>query len=199
MRDQANIAAGLRDWAHGMYTLQAAAELLIRFGPPLLTGPWVEHDPDRDRHWFNAQRVAEDSGYLSGGERRVLRIAASLADPEATVDLSDALSGLDRQHLALVLAAVAHAGGSHEHTRLVHAPDGRLVSASGVRLATRRQGSLYDWSTAERVRTGTEPPTTPTTPTTTGGGVDPDPARPTRGPGRPGRDPGQAYRRGGAC
>jgi hypothetical protein len=150
MRDVVNLVEGLREWARGMYPLEAAVELLIRFGAPLLTGPWVEYDAGRDRYWFSAERVRVESGCLSGGERRMLRIAASLADPEVTVDLSDALSGLDREHLALVLAAVAHAGGSHDYSRLVPDPDGSWAAEDGVRLATRPPGSLYDWPSVER-------------------------------------------------
>lgn len=114
MTELSDRAEGLRAWARGMYTLTAAAELLIRFGPPLLTGPWVEHDPDAARYWFNTETAAEEGGYLSGGERRVLDLAASLASDERPVALGDAVSGLDREHLDLVLAAIAHAAGSHE-------------------------------------------------------------------------------------
>ena len=49
----------------------------------------------------------------SSGQLRLLRAAASLADGRP-VDLGDAASGLDRRHLQLLLAAISHAGGSHE-------------------------------------------------------------------------------------
>lgn len=52
---------------------------------------------------------------LSGGETRLLRIAASLLGGPP-VDLSSNLAGLDREHLQRVLVAIAHAGGGHEHT-----------------------------------------------------------------------------------
>ncbi len=58
-------------------------------------------------------------GTLTGGGgsvNRVLRIAASLSELGAPVDLVDAVTGLDRHNLALVLGAVSHANGSHEHT-----------------------------------------------------------------------------------
>lgn len=50
----------------------------------------------------------------SSGQLRILRAAASIADGRP-VDLGDTASGLDRRHLQLLLAALSHAGGSHEH------------------------------------------------------------------------------------
>ena len=44
-----------------------------------------------------------------------LRIAASLSELGVPVDLADAVTGLDRHNLALVVAAISHANGSHEH------------------------------------------------------------------------------------
>lgn len=55
---------------------------------------------------------------LSGGEQRVLRIAASLA-AGAPVNLGDTLLGLDRDVMDLVLAAMAHANGSHDHPLII--------------------------------------------------------------------------------
>ncbi len=46
----------------------------------------------------------------------VLDIAAALAGDGQPVALGEAVSGLDRKHLELVLAAIAHAAGSHEHS-----------------------------------------------------------------------------------
>jgi len=67
--------------------------------------------------WRDAA-AALDAGTLTGGsgsDNRVLRIAAGLSDLGVPVDLADAVTGLDRHHLALVLAAIAHANGSHQH------------------------------------------------------------------------------------
>lgn len=137
-------AEGLRAWAKGMHTLVAAAELLIRSGPPLLTGPWVEHDPERGRYWFNVEAVTEDGGHLSGGERRVLDLAAALASDDHPVALGDAVSGIDRKHLTLVLAAIAHAAGSHEHSRMVY--DGFLEGTDAPRpVGFEKLDSLYPW------------------------------------------------------
>lgn len=49
----------------------------------------------------------------SGGERRVLLVALSLAEG-VPVDLREALCGLGRQSLLLVAECVAHAGGERE-------------------------------------------------------------------------------------
>lgn len=111
-------AGGLRAWAQGSYPLEAAAELLIRaLHGRLLAGPWVVYDEDSGRHWFDVEQVT-DAGFLSGGELRLLTLAASLADDtgENTVSLNHVVLGLDRANLDLVLAAIAHAGGSHEDT-----------------------------------------------------------------------------------
>lgn len=44
----------------------------------------------------------------SGGERRVLVIAASLTRSVHPVDLGDAITGLDTKSAAIVLAALGH-------------------------------------------------------------------------------------------
>lgn len=107
----------LRRWAKGLYPLEAGVELLIRafdgrFANP--SQPWVQQGDDPGWWWIDVEQMTEDNyGALSGGETRLLRIAASLLGGPP-VDLSRNLAGLDRQHLQLVLDAIAHAGGSHE-------------------------------------------------------------------------------------
>lgn len=66
-----------------------------------------------------------------------MMLAASLADVGVGVVLGDVLPGLDRKNLDLVLAAVAHAGGSHEHSDFITNADG---TGSFARLP-----SLYPW------------------------------------------------------
>lgn len=108
----------LRRWAKGLYPLEAGVELLIlafdgRFANP--NQPWVEQGDDPGWWWIDVERMTEENfGALSGGETRLLRIAASLLGGQP-VDLSRNLAGLDREHLQLVLATIAHANGSHEH------------------------------------------------------------------------------------
>ncbi len=64
----------------------------------------------------------------------MLRVAASLADGRP-VDLADVALTLDRRTLGLVLAALAHAAGSHAH----RAP---ALDGSDVRLEP-----LFRWPT----------------------------------------------------
>ena len=133
----------LREWARGSYPLVAATELLLRaFGGRFarLGNPWVIKDAEYGNVWIDFERVPDHVDGLSGGERRLLMLAASLAGVGVTVDLGDILPGLDRRVLNLVLAAVAHAGGSHEHSDIVEHPDGTVTLGSRGYLP-----SLYPW------------------------------------------------------
>lgn len=72
------------------------------------TGPdWAEID------WPATRRT---TGHLSGGERRLLALASSLASGEP-VDLSDTLTGLDSTNGRIVLEAIAHAMGFERPSR----------------------------------------------------------------------------------
>ena len=134
--------AGLRAWAKGMYPLDASVELLIgyaggRFATP--GHPWIQPADQPGRWWLDPSRINDDTiGALSGGEQRVLRIVASLAAGEP-VDLSRNLPGLDRPAIELVLAAVAHAAGSHEHA------DIRIDHERGVAVLHGQLPSLHPW------------------------------------------------------
>lgn len=123
----------LRQWAKGMYGCEAATELLIRTGWASPGLPWVEPDG-----WIDAAKIVPNIGAYSGGEQRFLRIVASLYGAEP-VDLEDAISGIDRELVALVLAALAHASGSHEHSDFQMNGDG---TGSIVKLST-----LHAWPT----------------------------------------------------
>ncbi|SDS02156.1 hypothetical protein SAMN04489751_1041 [Brevibacterium sandarakinum] len=101
----------LRAWARGDLALEASVELLIgALNGSLLDGPWISRDEQGHWYFYTKHTVAE-SGHLSGGERRVLAIATSLADIDLPVDLSNAITGLDSVELRLVLQALDHAGG----------------------------------------------------------------------------------------
>lgn len=134
--------AGLRAWAKGLYPLEAAVELLVgfaggRFATP--GHPWIQPSDQPGRWWLDPSRISNDTiGALSGGEQRVLRIVSSLAGGEP-VDLSENLSGLDRPTTGLVLAAVAHAAGSHEQA------DIRIDRERGVSVLHGRLPSLHPW------------------------------------------------------
>lgn len=141
---------GLRHWAKGIYPLEAGVELLARAFDGRFTGagyPWVQ-PADAGSYYLDADQLTEDAfGAYSGGEQRVLRIAASLLGG-TPVNLYEELPGLDREHVELVLAAVAHAAGSHQHSGdLVPDPEGRYVS-NGVRMGFAKLPSLHPWPTA---------------------------------------------------
>jgi hypothetical protein len=127
----------------GSYGFEAATEILLRFRGARFARPgwpWIK-DVDQ-RPWIDFAEIAGGSGALSGGERRVLLIAASLAE-EQPIELGDAVAGLDRRDLALVLAAVSHAGGSHHHVEILSertAAGDEIVTLWGPRL---EPGPLY--------------------------------------------------------
>jgi hypothetical protein len=111
----------VRRWAMGVYPVEAGAELLIRQGKAIVEGaPWLT-----DIGPAGGQRVTEidhvrlwdESRGWSGSERRIVDIARSLMNSRGRVNLHDAVTGLNRDQLELVLAAVAHAAGSHEKPR----------------------------------------------------------------------------------
>lgn len=87
--------------------------------------------------WIDVDELLRETGAWSGGERRLVRIAASLLGGPA-VDLSEDVPGLDRQAAALVLAAIAHANGSHEHSEFQFNEDGTPRGFSRV-------PTLYPW------------------------------------------------------
>lgn len=130
--------AQLRAWAQGIHGLEAATELLIRgfngrFADPGC--PWVH--PTASGHWIDFDAIPAQTSALSGGEQRFLQIAAALSDGDTTVNLGRALTGLDRQHVHLVLAAVAHTAGTHQQQEIKVRPDGTLGFT--------RPGSMYRW------------------------------------------------------
>lgn len=139
---------GLRHWAKGIYPLEAGIEVLTRAFSGRFTAagyPWVQPTDDGSYFLDVDQLNADTTGALSGGEQRVLRIVASLLGG-APVNLYEDLPGLDREHVQLVLAAVAHASGSHQHSGdLVPDPEGRYRAADGTRLSFAKLDSLYPW------------------------------------------------------
>lgn len=137
------INEAVRAWAKGIYPTEAGVELLIRGGKAIYErAPWLtELDPvwdDRPRMVaVDVDELLAEAGAWSGGEQRLVRIAASLLGGPP-VDLSDAISGIDRDHQVLVLAAIAHAAGSHEGSEL-------LFDDAGKPTGFHQPGSLYTW------------------------------------------------------
>jgi hypothetical protein len=132
--DPVDLESALLRSAVGDYTSEAAVLLLANAGhwlPTLAAADLVTIETDDDDTapptgqvpgiawaaitWTELQ-PALAAGRIEGssGQLRLLRAAASIADGRP-VDLGDTASGLDRRHLQLLLAALSHAGGSHEH------------------------------------------------------------------------------------
>jgi len=119
-----DLPAALRACARGFYPAEASVELLIGHGSFL-----ARSDFTRQFIWlvtsisdgittmaqidWPAAITALDTGDLpcSGGEQRILRLAASLAD------LRDALTGLDDSNITLLITAVLHASGKRQQAR----------------------------------------------------------------------------------
>ena len=121
------LSTALRAHSQGVYSLEAAAELLIEHRTWLRrddfaavfvgTGRGLLTDADLAQVNWQAAVTALNAGGLpcSGGEGRVLRLAASLADG-IPVDLRDAITGIDSDNITLMSKAILHASG-HRQTR----------------------------------------------------------------------------------
>lgn len=134
MADVNDVAAGVRAWAKGRHTTEAAVELLIKGGKAIYPGaPWLTARED-GKVALDFDRLNDEAGAWSGGEQRIVRIALSLVDGE----LGDDVAGLDRDGVSLVLAAIAHASGSHEH-------GGFRYDENGKPVGTIRHETLYAW------------------------------------------------------
>lgn len=119
--------------AVGDYAEEAAVLLLVNCGwpPRLQDADLITLVPDLDGEGLWAQVDWTDlvsalsAAILVGrsGEEWALRAAASIADGSA-IDLGELAAGLDRRALTLVLAALAHAAGSHDQRDLTYGLDG---------------------------------------------------------------------------
>lgn len=139
-----SIVTDLRSWARGNYALEAATELLIRAFNGRFAGvdyPWIVVDQDKF-YQVDFAVITQNIDAYSGGERRLLTVAASLGGG-GPVDLYDAVE-MDRESLSLFLAAIAHAAGSEHHTvfgQFTH-EDGTVELDVNDRS---QPGSLYPW------------------------------------------------------
>jgi hypothetical protein len=117
-----SLPAALRAGADGLYTLEAATGLIIAhafwlarhdFARFINVGTSISGTGTKlaSIDW-EAAISALDAGGLpsSSGERRMLRLAASLAD-QAPVSLGDAITGIDDRNVGLLVQAVLHASG----------------------------------------------------------------------------------------
>ena len=131
--DAPGLRAALRACACGLYAAEASVELMIshgslldrsdfrdrfiRFGTSITDGTTQMAEVD-----WPAAITALDTGQLSysGGEQRMLRLAASLADG-IPVDLRQALTGLDNRNIKIITTAILHTSGqrpalgAHDH------------------------------------------------------------------------------------
>lgn len=143
-------ARELRAWAQGDYPTEAAVEILIRAKAGRFAHdacPWIEPlEPTSSLYRVDWDRLHNEMGVFSGGERRFLSIAISMASPHHPVDLSNNLTGLDDDLLLLVLAATAHAAG---RPRL-------LMPATAVASSAGRPPSSREYGTSA-VQTGNHP------------------------------------------
>ena len=142
MNDQSAVTAGLREWARGGYATEAAVELLVRSFSGRFAScgePWIRHRPRG--YWLDADALADFTGSLSYGERRVLAVVEALASNGPLTHLTDILAGVDRRHLHLILAALAHAGGSHDHS---------IIRQDDAANRFERLGPLVAWPGPER-------------------------------------------------
>lgn len=134
-----------RAWAKGSYGLEAAVVLLARVrGGRFLTGGWPWLREDDGTRWIDFAAAARPDVPLSGGEGRLLRLAASFAG-EAEVNLEDVLSGLDRAVVDVVLAAVAHTAGTHQHTEFLAERGSDGAMAVGLDSPRVDPGALHTW------------------------------------------------------
>ena len=121
-------------WAKGLFSTEAAVELLIGHGSWLYREDFLEIAVEFGLgiadgavmaavDWEAAAAALEAGGLpCSGGEGRMLRIAAGIAEG-VPVDLREAVTGLDEKNAVLAAAAVLHAAGHR----------GLRVAAGGAR------------------------------------------------------------------
>jgi hypothetical protein len=114
------IATALRNHAEGSCWLAATAELLIAqawlqradFTSRFIT---VHRSPGNGKpmaviNWTAVVTALDTSLPCSGGEQRMLKITASLADG-IPVDLRDTITGLDDRNIQLLITAIRRASG----------------------------------------------------------------------------------------
>lgn len=135
-----DVAQTFREQARGVLHEEAGVELLIRAGLVGTAEAWVKRVGEGFE--LDAEALAAAAlggGGYSAGQVAVIAVAASLIAGRP-VDLSEVLTGLDRPTTVLVLAAIAHAAGSHQDSDIALESDGqgRVVALD----------SLYPWPAA---------------------------------------------------
>ena len=75
------LGAGLRSWAQGSLSDQAAVELLVSYANGRLIRPgcaWIRPCARPGWYWLDADALTAHAGTLAGSEQRVLLLAAAL-------------------------------------------------------------------------------------------------------------------------
>jgi hypothetical protein len=108
----ATLADKLNIYAFGTCHLEAANHILTRAVQGRLLDALQLRWEDDEAAEIDWPATLDTAGYLSGGERRLLAVAASLGSGHP-VDLVDALGGLDNWNAQVVVDAIAHAAGVH--------------------------------------------------------------------------------------
>jgi len=109
------LQAALRAGASGLYALEAGTGLIIAHGhwPGRDDfASFIDHGAGTAAIDWEAAISAVNAGCLpcSGGEQRMLRLAASLA-ADIPVQLGDAVTGIDQRNTDLLVESVLHASG----------------------------------------------------------------------------------------
>jgi hypothetical protein len=115
------LQAALRAGADGLYALEAGTGLIITHGcwtGRCDFGRFIRHGTTTAAIDWEAAVTALDAGLLPGsaGEKRMLRLAASLAG-DIPVQLGEAITGIDAGNTDLLIKAVLHASGLRQFPR----------------------------------------------------------------------------------
>jgi hypothetical protein len=112
------ISAALRAHAAGIYPDEAGTELLISHGGFLRRHDFAAFvhagtsisDGITPMAWIDWDAAITAQLPISGGERRILQLAASIAGG-TPASLRESIPGLDNRNLKLVITAIRHAAG----------------------------------------------------------------------------------------
>jgi hypothetical protein len=127
MTDQ-QLRAALRAGAEGLYALESGTGLLLAHGTwPAredfrcfihVAGSNTSAGTELASIDWEAAIAALDAGECpsSGGEKRMLRLAASLA-ADIPVQLGSAVTGIDDRNVGLLVKAILHASGQRQFSR----------------------------------------------------------------------------------
>jgi hypothetical protein len=105
-----NLNDRLTAQAKGLYTTEAAAIILthgVRGTLPAKLARAIDDNPTDRYAYIDWDTAVDLSGPFSGGERRLIRLAASLAT-EHEINAGDTFTGLDDSNGDIVLDAIAH-------------------------------------------------------------------------------------------